>query len=355
MGYILLEYPFHTLQKGNKMKLKIFFLAFLAFFMTACSSTDGGSITNPGETVAGVKTCIRSSTSTSLPGGTKAIRKSDSAVALVDANGCYEFKSSVVSNGFLARSLEATDSVQFYNDSALFAITLPYITAGDTVNVVPTPIVLQDVPKAEADSVHLVVYDKVNMLSRKIKLRTASGNGVVDYGRTLWSRDDGASVLVHFQINGKKVLASSVYDVQPGALLSVDWSDVSKSEVPSVIHGSGSFVWHYEDYVDTAFADTFYHVDSVVDTSVKWMKFSAKSIYGISSIKYDGQDSVDVSGIINRYGFAIPVTITDSAGYVTVDTVRIIRQAENNPLGRCLNGISDLKNIADTTRICVLP
>jgi hypothetical protein len=268
-------------------------------------------------------------TAGAIPGGTKAIRKSDSAVAVLDASGCYEFKSSTVSSGFLARSLAEGDSVQLYNDSALFAITLPYITAGDTVNVVPTLITLQDVPNAEVDSVHLVVYDKVHILSRKVKLRRAKDGDISSFSRTLWSRDDGSYVQVHFQINGVRKFASSVYEIEPGAAEITHWNKIKVGSVPALIHGAGSFVQHVVaaplmgviEHDTTFFAIKSSRIDTIVDTSIHFVSFQSKSIYGIqTSTAVD----IDVSNTEDEVAL-FPVSLRDSAGYVTLDTVRIVR------------------------------
>lgn len=313
------------------MRLQFLFFALLALVLAGCSSTSTSDITGPGTIASGIKSCIRSTdASVKVPAGTKAIRKSDSAVVSVDANGCYEFAEPVIASGFLARSLAEGDSVQLYNDSALFAITLPYINGSDTVSIVPTIVTLQNSPNAEVDSVHLVVYDKVRMLSRKVKLRKADYGDSSSYSRTLWSKDDGSAVLVHFQINGVRTFASSVYTVEPGSFVYLNWNKIKNGAVPALIHGTGTYTDSTGTYKTLAYAK----IDTVVDTSVKFIKLRAKSIYGITQINA-GVDSIDVSSIITQVGISIPVTMTDSAGYVEVDTIRIIRNNFFMPISGC--------------------
>lgn len=340
------------------MKLKLSLLALVATLFVGCSTTDSGTnSTSEGAPVAGVKHCIRSVTaSNAIPGGTKAIRLSDSSVATVDINGCYEFAARTTVTGFAGRAMDATDSVQLYNDSALFAVTLPYVTAGDTVNVVPTIVTLQNAPNSEVDSVHLVVYDKVHILSRKVRLRRSNDGEHSSFSRTLWSRDDGRTVLVHFQINGSRTFASSVYEMEPGAIEIRDWSKVKTGSVPTLTHGFGSFSilgktmpsifnpgdtnFVEKDTVYNYVADSSLKIDTVITGDVTSVQFRGKSIYGISSIKYGAETSIDVSSLVGLGKFA--VTLTDSAGYTFTDTVRIVRGTSTQPINAagCASSVS---------------
>lgn len=317
------------------MKLQILFFAFLAILLAGCSSSNTSDITGPGTTTSGIKTCLRSSDGAiKIPGGTKVIRKSDSSVVKVDANGCYEFPTEAVASGFLARSLAEVDSVQLYNDSALFAVTLPYITGNDTISIVPTIVTLQDIPNADVDSAFMVAYDKVHILSRKVRLRRADDGETSSFSRTLWSRDDGSTILVHFLMKGPtKTFSSKVYNIEPGALIFRKWEHLNTGSVPSLIHGAGSFVYHIvaNPQMGVIEKDTIVHtakaskIDTIIDTSVMFVSFGSKSIYGMRA---NGAERVDVSNINLDEIVSIPVTLQDSAGITTNDTIRIVKTAK---------------------------
>ena len=301
------------------MKLKLTLLALVATLFAGCSSMDSSvSDATESATIAGVKHCVTSKDA--LPKGTKAIRLSDSAVTTLDTNGCYDFPARTTATGIAARVMDATDSVQLYNDSALFAVTLPYVSAGDTINVVPTIVTLQNAPNTEVDSVFLVVYEKTHILSRLVKLRKVNYGDSSSYSRTLWNRDGGPNILVHFQFDGKTKFASTVYTAEPGGIVERNWNQIVAAPGMSVVHDSGSFV----DYRNGNSYKSE-NVDTIVDTSVKTVKLTgkAKSIYGISKINYNGLDSLDVSTLIGER--LVVVTLTDSAGYSITDTMKVIR------------------------------
>jgi hypothetical protein len=133
----------------------------------------------------------------------------------------------------------------------------------------------------------------------------------------LWSVDNGAKVYVHFQINGKKVFSSSVYTVYPGSVAFRNWNQVKQGAVPNMDHGIGSFSAPGR----IMYANFTSKCDTVVNDSVTGIKVRARSIYGIASIKIDGviSDSINVIdsvGLFKHY-----ITITDSAGYVSNDSL----------------------------------
>lgn len=309
--------------------MKHLLLAFIAMlFFVGCSSHEGSPITGGTTTTSGIKTCIKSSAAgTGIPAGTIAKRLSDGATASLDANGCYELPVTGIASGFSARALADADSVQLYNDSALFAISIPYISSGDTISVVPTIVTLQNVPNAEVDSVLLIVYDKAHALSRRIKLRQADYGDSSSWSRTLWARDDGSAVKVHFQISGTRTVASSVYTVNPGSMVFRNWIQVKAGAVPFIPH----------TYTDTLMLDSSltamnlaYKIDTIVDTSVKIVNINQSSIYGIQSMKVDGVEatSINVESVVNA-SKTFYVTLTDSVGYTTSDSVKVVRYSGN--------------------------
>jgi hypothetical protein len=307
------------------MKLKLFIILSIAMLFIGCSTTASSDspITGQQTTLAGIKTCLKSSVSSqSVPAGTIAKRLSDGATAQLDAKGCYELPSH---GTVFARSFadSTNDSVQLYNDSALFAITIPYITAGDTISISPTLVTLQDAPNAEVDSVLLVVFDKTHLLSRKVKLRVADYGDSSSYSRTLWIRDNSTPVKVHLQISGTRTFASSVITVQPGAAVVRAWKQIKEGAVPTLTHGVGSFVSGGHKYISLK----LYQLDTIVDTTMKTIKFKTSSIYGIRSILVDGvEDSVlRVESIVNSWK-KFKITMNDSAGYSYTDSMIVYRQ-----------------------------
>lgn len=305
--------------------MKHLLLAFVAMlFFVGCSSHEGSPITGGTTTTSGIKTCIKSGVAgTAVPAGTIAKRLSDGATAKLDANGCYELPATGIAAGFAARSTAAADSVQLYNDSALFAITIPFTSAGDTISVVPTIVTLQNAPNAEVDSVLLIVYDKAHALSRYVKLRQADYGDSSSWSRTLWSEDAGAAVKVHFQISGTRTFASSVYTVNPGSVVIRNWTQVKAGAVPFIPH----------TYTDTMMIDSnwvsmnlVYKIDTIVDTSVKTVKINQSSIYGIQSMTVDGvaATTINVESVVNA-SKTFYITLTDSVGYTTSDSVKVVR------------------------------
>ena len=319
------------------MKLKLFLILSIAMLFIGCSSTASSDspITGNQTTLTGVKTCLKSSVAgQSVPAGTIAKRLSDGATATLDAKGCYELPAH---GAVLARAFSdsTNDSVQLYNDSALFAITIPYMTAGDTISVSPTLVTLQDAPNVEVDSVHLIVYDKTRMLTRKVKLRVADYGDSSSYSRTLWIRDNSSPVKVHFQISGVRTFASSIISVQPGSSVFRSWNQIKEGSVPYVLHGRGIIV---DSLGVHKLIPAYGKLDTVVDSTVKSIRIHSSSIYGIASMKIDGVEgtSVDVSNFLSFDGLvqkSVVVSITDSAGYSRTDTLKILRVWKIAPSG----------------------
>ena len=294
------------------MKLFTIFIL-LGMFLIGCSSTS--ETPNPiGPTSGIVKTCLDAGDN-KLPKGTIAERISDGAKVALDQNGCFNFDSPTSS---VAARAMASDTIVFYNDSALFALTIPYLSNGDTIQIVPTIVVLQDAPNAEVDSVDLVVFDRTHILSRTVNLRRADYGDSSSFSRTLWSVDNGAKVYVHFQINGKKTFSSSVYTIYPGSVAFRNWTQVKSGAVPNMSHGVGSFTSNSIEHLLAAFESP---CDTIIGDSVKVIKVNARSIYGIASIRIDGIET-DSFGVVDSVGlFKKYITITDSAGYVNKDSL----------------------------------
>lgn len=296
-------------------------LLLLTLGLAGCFSEHASEITT-GTTATGVKTCLQASGQT-IPKGTIAERTSDGSKAVLDANGCFEFSST--SSKVAARASGSSDSVIFYSDSALFALTIPYSSGGDTIPVVPTIVVLQDAPNAEVDSVDLIVYDKVHLLSRKVQLKRADYGDSSSFSRTLWSIDNNQKVYVHFQINGTKTFASSVYTVYPGSVAFRTWSQVRTGAVPKMIHGFGTLPGPYTNYDSIK---STVHYDSILTTdSVEGIKLIASSIYGISKFEIDGVQTDSL--ILNKTPgvHVAKITLTDSAGYVENEEFRYLNYA----------------------------
>lgn len=314
-------------KKDKTMKLFTLF-TLLGIFLLGCSSTANTSVASD----AGIfKTCLDAGDN-KLPKGTIAERVSDGAKVALDQNGCFSFDEQETT---VAARAMSSDSIVFYNDSALFALTIPYLSNGDTIQIVPTIIVLQDAPNAEVDSVDLVVFDRTHILSRMVNLRRADYGDSSSFSRTLWSVDNGAKVYVHFQINGKKTFSSSVYTVYPGSVAFRNWTQVKNGAVPNMTHGVGSFYDNKGNYYYSKMCDT------VVSDSVKSIKIISHSIYGIASVRIDGVETDSVA-VADTIGFTKHhILITDSAGYTSKDSLIYFNRKGNNVYGD-LNAVPDV-------------
>jgi hypothetical protein len=224
------------------------------------------------------------------------------------------------------------DSVIFYNDSALFSVTIPFLNDGDTIQVVPTVVSLRNVPNAKVDSVFLAVFDRVNILSRKIKLKRANFGDSSEYGRTLWSVESSNPFHIHFEIHSSQSspIASSVISAEPGGTVSREYVQIRPSAVPTLLNITDSIFFYSEQILN--FSSNAIPKNTYSDTT---LKIRAYSIYGIASIKVDNilsdsipyftPDSIYYVGeskdqfnlILNaKPAKTFTVTVTDSAGYI---------------------------------------
>lgn len=290
------------------------------------------------------KTCLEYKNG--IPAGTYAKRIRTGESVKLDSKGCFSFEPRAE---VAARSLAIGDSIIFYNDSALFSITIPYVSNGDTINVVPTVVSLKNCPNNAVDSVYLAVFDKVHILSRKVKMKKANFGDSSEYGRTLWSVDNGNTFQVHYEIHAKtSTWATSVISSEPGGTISLNYSQVKKSSVPNAIGFSDS-VFFYSDSLVIFGDDSIPSRFTVSKTSIK---LGAYSIYGIASIKVDGVltdsikfveydslfnvESVNYDSLLALYSGntfkiienprplkTLNVVVTDSAGYILTKTIKV--------------------------------
>lgn len=349
------------------MKKALFVLISLVFLF-GCDNSVGPSnltqvdtipapdivLTNPGH--ESNLTCLEA-VQGSFPKGTYArLQKAGNKVKLSD-NGCYSFATSAVA----AREMATNDSVIFYNDSALFTLTIPYQSGTDTIQIVPTQISLKNVPNNQVDSVYLVVYDKTNILSRKIKLRKTDYGDSSDYGRTLWSVD-GANFQVHFDIHGNTTSASTIIKAQSGGIVSREYYQIKSVESLRFLNIADSmFFWEITPPSIAYDGDTMNKVtkNQMISKSGSF-KIEAYSIYGIQQIKVNGivkdslnsplkmpyYDSLTMNekGSVRSYSITtfdkVNVTITDSAGYSITKEVKmwtddqVLVTVSTNPLAK---------------------
>lgn len=256
-------------------------------------------------------TCLDAVTG-AIPKGTMAKLTKSLQTTKVDSNGCFSFSTPKVAG----RMLEGNDSVIFYNDSALFSVTIPYLNNGDTIQVVPTLVSLQKVPNVEIDSAFLVVYDRAHpQIQRKVKLKRTNYGTSSDYARTLWSVD-GSIFQVHFAVTNKaKVnLASSVIESEAGGMVFRLYSDISKTYGPKLVGIRDTIFFHTG--IDTVFHLPKYQGFYGVGLFTTSAKVNAESIYGISKILVDGVETDSITPLVNSFK-EYTLTLVDSAGYVT--------------------------------------
>lgn len=327
-------------KKESNMK-KFWIIAFLALFFVACDTgtntptpppvvIDTSTVDNP---VA--QTCLESKTG--LPAGTYAFRRLTKEKQYLDSNGCFSFPqrgSSLVA----ARIVAGEDSVIFYNDSALFSLSIPYVSQGDTLEVVPTVISLKNCPNLKVDTVYLAVFDKENILSRKVRMKRANFGDSSEYGRTLWSVDNGNTFQVHFEIHSNaSTWASRVIQSEPGGTISLNYDQIQASSVPTLKNISDSIFFYSGDIVNIS-GDSL-PKNTYSDTT---LKIQAYSIYGIASVTVDGivSDSIPyfapdsmvyVGETANQFNLisnakparTVTVIVTDSAGYIETKLLKV--------------------------------
>lgn len=314
------------------------FLSLAVLGLFGCDSSTNPTRTNPPTdtskvdttkvppVVSKVQTCLEARTG-SLPKGTYAQRLTTLEKVRLDSLGCFTFPTRTETISFAGRMAATTDSVIFYNDSALFSVTIPYLNNGDTIEVVPTVVSLKNTPNNKADSVFLAVFDKANILSRKVKLKRANFGDSSEFGRTLWSVDNGQEFQVHFEIHSSEnTWASRVIHAEPGGTISLNYIQIRASEVPRFLNVADSMYFYRLSYT----GDT---TDHRKFAPYGPLKIHATSIYGIAEIKVNGLvmdtlyplafSPINVDFLDNPIYLTATVTITDSAGYISTRNVKM--------------------------------
>lgn len=268
----------------------------VALLISGCDSSTSSNPTSPaddggGKTITSGLTCLEA-VGARLPGGTYAKRVSTGEKTYLDTKGCYSFKP------VAARSAAGgSDSVQFYNDSALFTVTIPYATNGDTISIVPTVISLKNCPNKLVDSVFLAVFDRIHILSRHVKMKKADFGDSSEYGRTIWSLEGANPFQIHFEVHdsaGK--WPTGVISSEPGGTVTRDFKQVQKQSglllnVPDSLFFVGDTALICKGKYALMLAPAPVCQDSEflgMRVSPDGYGFNPSSLYGIASMKVDG-------------------------------------------------------------------
>lgn len=319
----------------------------LMALIQACDSSTSNNDTDPGQTPYGPTgglTCLEAK-GARLPSGTYAKRVSTGEKAYLDANGCFSMSKASALAGRIAA---AGDSIQFYNDSALFSVTIPYQSQGDTINVVPTIVSLKNCPKKMVDSVFLVVFDRIHIMSRRVKMKRADyPNDSSEFGRTIWSVESSNPFKIHFEVHDSASWPSAIITAEPGGTVSMNYSqigshDVLMANIPDTLFffsRAGSYC------IDTSHTtggqgDTCMSADSAALTSRIGMYRAGKSVpvvarsaYGVADIKIDGVKANSVSvpkADISKTDTTleskvVSLSVIDSAGYALTKKITVFK------------------------------
>lgn len=223
--------------------------------------------------------------------GTYAYFRNTGIKVNLDSKGCFE---TVVPPRFegAARSASINDTIIFKNDSALFSLTIPFNSLGDTIDMVQTDVAIRGIKNDSYDSVTAIVFDRKHIKERKANMRKAYSSSKTDWSIKFYSPVNGNDFLIHFEYHkGAKKWTSELITAEVGSSFNGD-STLAEGSVPSPVDTIGL---------------KEYGSDSVF--TVK-----ATSIYGISSYKIDGKDGntvTDTAWGVNKH----TVTVVDSAGY----------------------------------------
>lgn len=340
-------------------------LLFLMLGVLSCDNSSSSS-ENPvspggGVTVQGASTCLDYKNG-QLPVGTYAKRVSTGEKAQLDSKGCFSFPATAE----VASRSAGTDSIQFYNDSALFALSVPYINHGDVIHVVPTTISYKGCPNSLIDSVFLVVFDSEHMLSRRVKMKRATYRDTSEYSRTVWSLEGGNTFKVHFEVFDKSARwPSQLIESEPGSTMSLTYraSDRAESFVPFIpdtlvfctslsrmiyIGGpdrSPLLVWYHRNGGgEYAFGVEQFSGSPNPTKPYYWLKAKtsgysngvSSSIYGGVSYRVNGVDTSMVysdSMLLlkydtNMYSYTSHIQIKDRAGYGADKQVTVLHVSE---------------------------
>ena len=340
-------------------------LLFLMLGVLSCDNSSSSS-ENPvspggGAIVQGASTCLDYKNG-QLPVGTYAKRMATGEKAQLDSKGCFSFPATAE----VASRSAGTDSIQFYNDSALFALSVPYINHGDVIHVVPTTISYKGCPNSLIDSVFLVVFDSEHMLSRRVKMKRATYRDTSEYSRTVWSLEGGNTFKVHFEVFDKSARwPSQLIESEPGSTMSLTYraSDRAESFIPfvpdtlvfctisynSVLNNNGFdrsplLVWYHRNGGgEYAIEEEQLRGSSHPIRPRHWLKAKNNgysngdsSIYGSVSYRVNGVDT----GMIysdsmlllerdtNMYSHTLHVQVKDRAGYGADKQVTVLHVSE---------------------------
>lgn len=310
---------------------------------SASSTGDEPAPNGPGPTMSGL-TCLEAK-GARLPSGTYAKRVSTGEKAYLNSNGCFSFKATTAA----ARSVATSDSVQFYNDSALFSVTIPYVSSGDTISIVPTVVSLRNCPKKITDSVFLVVFDRIHILSRRVKMKRADLSAdSSEFGRVIWSVESANPFKMHFEVhNGVDTWPSAIITSEPGGTVSMNYSQLIREgaliiTVPDTVFFFTEQASYCLDTVHIVtsmgdYADTCMYTEALMLTERVGVYKAGTNIglvassYGMAELKVDGIKASNftvAASSIDPYAVVpspktVNLSVTDSAGYTKKKTIMV--------------------------------
>lgn len=258
------------------------------FLFSACSSTTDTNPISGGNNAGGVQakvTCVKG-----IPDGSKAVvRGTTDTIHLV--NGCFE----TANNGIVAGRASAieNDTILVFNDTSLFALTIPFNMLGDTVQMVSTNLNLLNAKTGQFDSILAVVYDKAHIHERFVKMKKAYTSTKVQFHVSMYSPVNGSDYQIHYEFHkGDSVWTSELITAERGAEFSNDVSEMDSGSVPKI---------------DTSDLFTIHGINTP-------HKVNVTSIYGISKIFVDGVETKNIVDTV--WGKNIhTIKVIDSAGY----------------------------------------
>lgn len=269
----------------------LFLLGMALFLFTGCF--DSNNATNPvtGENVAtgvSTSTCVKG-----IPNGSKAvIRGTKDTVNLV--NGCFDLSGTSTSSKVAARAMALeSDTILVFNDTSLFALTIPFAMLGDTFQMVATNLNLTEAKQGQFDSILAVVYDKGHIHERFVKMKKASTNSKVQYHVSMYSPVNGGDYQIHYEFHkADSVWTSELITAERGSEFTNTVADMDSGSVPRI---------------DTS--DLFKEYGTTLAHTVK-----ATSIYGIAKVIVDNVEGAtfnDTAWGLHKHN----VKVIDSAGY----------------------------------------
>lgn len=263
-----------------------FLLGIALFIFTGCSSSSSDNPLTGGTTNGVLSTCVKG-----IPEGSKAvIRGANDTMNLV--NGCFDFSTSKVA----ARAMSnENDTILVFNDTSLFALTIPFNMLGDTVQMVSTNLNLLNASNGQFDSILAVVFDKAHIHERAVKMKRAYTATKVQYHVSMYSPVNGGEYKIHYEFHkGDSVWISELITAERGAQFDNNVSDMDSGSIPKI---------DTSDFFTDLRKDTIHTV-------------KAKSIYGVAKMYIDGIEKNTFKDSI-RGIHKHTVKAIDSAGYVS--------------------------------------